>query len=115
VAPISGEAYLVRFTADSALKAKLEQAEELMRHRVGKGNLAAVLEHALDLLIDEVKKERFGAERKPRSTVAEAELEAQERGGGAERSPRRPSQGMKSWGWWAFAAAGRALKPTRPT
>jgi hypothetical protein len=79
VAPLSGEAYLVKFTAHSALKAKLEQAEELMRHRVGKGNLAAVLEHALDLLIDEVKKERFGAGRKPRSTAAEAEAEAAER------------------------------------
>jgi hypothetical protein len=79
VAPLSGEAYLVKFTADSALKAKLEQAEELMRHRVGKGNLAAVLEHALDLLIDEVKKERFGAGRKPRGTAADAESEAQGR------------------------------------
>jgi hypothetical protein len=79
VTPLSGEEHLVKFTASSALKAKLEQAEELMRHRVGKGNLAAVFEHALDLLIDEVKKERFGAGRKPRSTAAEAELEAAER------------------------------------
>jgi hypothetical protein len=79
VRPLSAEAYLVKFTADAALKAKLEQAEELMRHRVGKGDLAAIFERALDLLIDEVKKERFGTGRKPRTRAAEAEVEAQER------------------------------------
>jgi hypothetical protein len=73
VKPLSAEAYKVEFTADRELKAKLEQAEELMRHRVGRGNLVAVIDRALDLLIAEVKKERFGVGRKPRSTAAEAE------------------------------------------
>lgn len=73
VQPLSAEAYLVKFTVDRALKAKLERAEELMRHRVGKGNLAAVLDRALDLLIEEVTKERFGVGRKARSTAANAE------------------------------------------
>jgi hypothetical protein len=73
VRPLSAEGYMVRFTADRALKAKLEQAEELMRHRVGRGDLVAVIDAALDLLIAEVKKERFGVGRKPRSTVEEAE------------------------------------------
>jgi hypothetical protein len=72
VKPLSAEAYRVEFTADRALKAKLEQAEELMRHRVGRGNLVAVIDRALDLLIEEVKKERFGVGRTPRSGVAEA-------------------------------------------
>ena len=73
VRPLSAETYKVEFTADRALKAKLEKAEELMRHRVGKGNLVAVIDRALDLLIEEVTKERFGVGRKPRSTPAEAE------------------------------------------
>jgi hypothetical protein len=73
VEPLSAEAYRVEFTADRSLKNKLEQAEELMRHRVGKGNLVAVIERALDLLIAEVTKERFGVGRKPRSTAAEGE------------------------------------------
>ena len=73
VKPLSAEAYKVEFTADGALKAKLEKAEELMRHRVGRGNLVAIIERALDLLIDEVTKERFGVGRKPRSTAEEAE------------------------------------------
>jgi hypothetical protein len=39
----------VEFTADPALKAQLEKAAELMRHRVGPGNLVAVIDRALDL------------------------------------------------------------------
>jgi hypothetical protein len=73
VKPLSAEGYMVRFTADRALKAKLEQAERLMRHRAGRCDLVAVIDAALDLLIAEVKKERFGVGRKPRSTVEEAE------------------------------------------
>jgi hypothetical protein len=73
VKPLSAEAYKVEFTADLALKAKLEKAEELMRHRLGPGNVVGVIDRALDLLIEEVTKERFGAGRTPRSTAAEAE------------------------------------------
>jgi hypothetical protein len=73
VKPLAAEAYKVAFTADRALKAKLERAEELMRHRVGRGNLAAVIDRALDLLIEEVTKERFGKVRAPRTSGAEAE------------------------------------------
>ena len=75
VEPLSAATYRVEFTADRALKAKLEKAEELMRHRVGKGNLVAVIERALDLLITEATKELFGVGRKPRSTAAEVEAE----------------------------------------
>jgi hypothetical protein len=73
VKPLSADAYKVEFTADHALKAKLAKAEELMRHRVGPGNLVAVIDRALDLLIEEVEKERFGVGRTPKSTAAEAE------------------------------------------
>jgi hypothetical protein len=73
VKPLSAETFAVSFTADRALKAKLEQAEELMRHRVGRGNLVAFIERALDPLITDVKKERFGVGRRPRSNAADAE------------------------------------------
>ena len=43
-----------------------------MRHRVGDGDLVAIFEEALDLLIDKVKKERFGVGRTPRKTPAAA-------------------------------------------
>jgi hypothetical protein len=72
VKPLSAEGYLVRFTASPELKAKLERAQELMRHRGG-GDLATVIERAVELLIDDVMKERFGVGRKARSTAANAE------------------------------------------
>ena len=44
---------------------KLRQAQGLLRHRVPHGDLAAVLERALDLLIEDVKKERFAVAGSP--------------------------------------------------
>jgi hypothetical protein len=73
VRPLSAATYEVRFTASLALKVKLEQAEELLRHRIDRGDLADVIERAVDLLIDEVKKERFGVGRQARTTAEEAE------------------------------------------
>jgi hypothetical protein len=75
VKPLSAETFKVQFTADRPLKAKLEQAEELLRHRVPKGDLAAIVDRALDLLIAHVKKERFGVGRTPRQAAPPARSE----------------------------------------
>jgi hypothetical protein len=72
VKPLGAEGYLVKFTASRELKEKLERAQELLRHR-GEGDLAAVIERAVDLLLEDVMKERFGVGRKSRSTAANAE------------------------------------------
>jgi hypothetical protein len=58
-----------RFTASRALRDKLRQAQDLLRHRVPDGDLACVFERALDALIDQVKKERFAFGRKPRQAT----------------------------------------------
>jgi hypothetical protein len=73
VKPLSADGFLVKFTASRGLKEKLEKAEELMRHRVDRGDLATLVERAMDVLIEQVQKERFGLGRKPRSTVEQAE------------------------------------------
>ena len=67
VAPLSAEAYRVQFTASPELRDKIRQAQELLRHQLPSGDLAPILERALTLLIAQVKKERFGVGRKPRS------------------------------------------------
>jgi hypothetical protein len=72
VKPLSAEGYLVKLTVSRELKEKLERAQELMRHR-GEGDLATVIERAVDLLIEDVMKERFGVGRKSRGTAANAE------------------------------------------
>jgi len=66
IAPLSEDTFRVRFTASRVLRDKLRQAQDLLRHRLPSGDLATIVESAVDLLIEKVKKERFGVGRKPR-------------------------------------------------
>lgn len=68
VKPLCAETYKVQFTASRKLRDKLEAAKGLMRHRVPDGDLATIVDAALDVLIEKVKKERFGTTVKPRAT-----------------------------------------------
>jgi hypothetical protein len=67
IAPLSPEAYKVQFTASPALRDKIREAQDLLRHQLPAGDLAPILDRALTLLIAQVKKERFGVGRKARS------------------------------------------------
>jgi hypothetical protein len=69
ITPLRAERFKVQFTADQRLHDKLEQAQDLLRHQVPDGDLAAVLERALDVLIAERLKLRFALVRKPRATT----------------------------------------------
>ncbi len=66
IRPLAEDAYKIQFTASRAFREKLKQTQELLRHRIPDGDLAAVFEAALDLLIHQVKKERFAVGRKAR-------------------------------------------------
>ncbi len=68
IQPLAEDAYKIQFTASGAFREKLKQTQELLRHRIPDGDMAAVLEVALDLLIQKVKKERFAVGRKTRTT-----------------------------------------------
>ncbi len=59
VDPLSGASYRVVFTASDALKKKLDRASELVSHSVEPGNLPALIERAVDLLIEREEKRRF--------------------------------------------------------
>jgi 5-methylcytosine-specific restriction endonuclease McrA len=61
----------VQFTADQALSDKLREARDLLRHQVPDGSLAAIVERAVDLLLREVKKDRFGVGRVPKTEQPE--------------------------------------------
>jgi hypothetical protein len=67
VVPLTTQTYKVQFTAGRPFCDKLREAQDLMRHRVPDGNLGTILEAALELLIEQVKKERFAVGRKPRA------------------------------------------------
>ena len=51
--------------ASAALEAKLGRACDLMRHRVPDGDLAAVVERAVDVLLAQLEKERLGKSSRP--------------------------------------------------
>ena len=55
VVPLAAARFKVQFTADEQLKEKLERASRLMRHRVPNGDLATVVDKALDLLLLKLK------------------------------------------------------------
>ncbi|MFO0736889.1 MAG: HNH endonuclease [Labilithrix sp.] len=59
--PLAEARHKVQFTASSALREKLERAQSLMRHRNVDGDLAVVVERALDLLITKLEKEKHAA------------------------------------------------------
>jgi 5-methylcytosine-specific restriction endonuclease McrA len=52
--------------AAARLRDKLAQAQALLRHQVPDGNLAVIFERALDLLVTQLEKQRFGLGRKAR-------------------------------------------------
>jgi hypothetical protein len=66
IEPLSEARYRVQFTASTSLKEKLDQARDLMRHRNPSGDFGPIVERALDLLLEQLMKERFGAARRPR-------------------------------------------------
>jgi 5-methylcytosine-specific restriction endonuclease McrA len=65
VEPLSQDRFLVKFTASRAMKEKVELASDLMRHANPEGELAVVLERALDLLIAELEKRKQGRTTRP--------------------------------------------------
>ena len=68
IAPLAEDTFKVQFTAGRACRDKLRQAQDLLRHRVPDGDLGTIVEKALDLLIEHVKKERFATGRRARQS-----------------------------------------------
>ncbi len=72
IAPLTEETFKFQFTGSRACRDKLRQAQDLLRHRIPNGDLGTIVEKALDLLIEHVKKERFATGRKARQIPADA-------------------------------------------
>ena len=66
--PLSAARYRIQLNASPQLKAKLEQARDLLSHSNPSGDLAAVIERALDLLLDRTLKRRFAQTNRPRAS-----------------------------------------------
>jgi 5-methylcytosine-specific restriction endonuclease McrA len=66
IEPLSETRYKVQLTASAELKSKLERASDLMRHRNPSGDLGAVIDAAMDLLLAKLEKERLAKVKRPR-------------------------------------------------
>jgi 5-methylcytosine-specific restriction endonuclease McrA len=66
IAPLSEGRYKVQFTASKSLHWKLKEARDLCCDEVPYGELARIVEQAIDLLIAHKKKQRFALTSRPR-------------------------------------------------
>jgi hypothetical protein len=66
VIPLSADRFKVQFTASTSLEGKIRQAQDLLRHQIPNGDLEKIFEKAIDALLVEVNKKRFGLGCTPR-------------------------------------------------
>jgi 5-methylcytosine-specific restriction endonuclease McrA len=74
VAPLAPARFKVQFTASAELEGKLARARALLRHQVPDGDLAAIVDRAVTLLVRELEREKCAATEKPRRSLAEADV-----------------------------------------
>jgi hypothetical protein len=70
--PLSESRYRIQLTASATLRDKLEHARALMSHQNPSGDLAIVVEKALDLLVEKLEKTQLGKTERPRAARAPA-------------------------------------------
>ncbi|HUS63226.1 MAG TPA: HNH endonuclease, partial [Kofleriaceae bacterium] len=66
VAPLAPERFEVRVTVSGEVRDKLVRAQDLLRHQVPDGDVAAVIHKALDALLEKVEARKFGRTARPR-------------------------------------------------
>jgi hypothetical protein len=71
--PLSETRHKVQFTASDELREKLVRAQDLMRHANAHGDLAVVVERAVDLLLEKLEKQRFGKASRPRQSPEDSD------------------------------------------
>jgi hypothetical protein len=67
VAPISEEHYKLQVTISAAARQRLQQIQDLMRHRLPNGDLAIIVERAFELLHAELLKQKAAEVASPRT------------------------------------------------
>ena len=66
VAPLSESHYKLQVTISASARERLQQIQDLMRHRLPSGDPAAIVEHALELLHADLLKKKAADVQKPR-------------------------------------------------
>jgi hypothetical protein len=68
VGPLAPDRYKVQFTASRETYEKLRRAQDLLRHAIPNGDLAAILDRALTLLLADLEKTKLAATKRPLAT-----------------------------------------------
>jgi hypothetical protein len=68
--PLAPERYKVQFTVSSDTREKLRRVQDLMRHTIPNGDVAAIFDRALSLLLEDLEKRKVGATEHPRTACA---------------------------------------------
>ncbi len=94
VLPLAPAQYRIQFTAGEAMRARLLEAQALLRHRIPDGDPAEILDLALKVLLKEIKKRKVGEVDRPRvAKRAEHSSTAPSRPGSASCHEPRPAEG----------------------
>ncbi len=67
IAPLAPERYKVQFTASRGTHDKLRRAQDLLRHTIPDGDVGAVIDRALTLLVEELERRKLAATSRPRA------------------------------------------------
>jgi hypothetical protein len=71
VTPVAPERFLLQLTIGRETQEKLRHAQELLGHRLPSGDVAQVLDRALDALIERLEKTKFASTARPRGSVSQ--------------------------------------------
>lgn len=96
IEPLSARRYRIQFTADADLKQKLEQARDLLRHAHPDGDFAPIIARALDLLVADLLRRRFGAGARGKAPRPESAQAGQISSTAPQAGPERQSAGEPS-------------------
>jgi hypothetical protein len=61
--PLAPDRYEIRFTASAQTREKLRHVQDLLRHAIPSGDLAEVIDRALTVLLKELARKKFAADR----------------------------------------------------
>ena len=70
VKPLAPERYKIQFTVDREAHDKLRRAQDLLRHTIPDGDLAAIFDKAITLLLEDLARAKHGAAGRPRSVAS---------------------------------------------
>ena len=69
IKPLAPERYKVQFTVSGETHRKLREAQDLMRHVIPNGDVAAIFECALTLLLTDLRRKKHALVKRPRVTL----------------------------------------------